>query len=166
MREEEFQKILHDLDKGMDEEREDAAFRLGAIGDKRAVKPLLNHLKGEPYASITKAIVWAVGEIGDESAVPKLLELSEQKTDIYLKKHYAGALLRIGKSIKNKKVEEENAKALQLVYPSLRENDNEKVIIPAMKEALKMISGKRVKNPNRYLELYVKQLRAMHGKMK
>ena len=62
-----------------DKLRSDAAAALGEIGDQKAVKPLIEYLD-EPNVDIRFTIVWALGSIGDETAVPALRHI--EQTDI------------------------------------------------------------------------------------
>jgi len=53
-----------------------AAHGLGKRKDPRAVEPLLEHL--DPRSPHTHKFVWALGEIGDPSALPAVQELRDR----------------------------------------------------------------------------------------
>ena len=102
---------------------------------------------------------WALGKTGHESAVPLLARaLKDKERDV--RTDAALSLLRIGRAIQEKPVEGSEAKALQVIFPHIREGDELEVIAKALEYAFKgKITGENAK-------LTVKQLRALKGKLK
>jgi hypothetical protein len=64
--------------------RMNAARALGLIGEKDAIKPLIEALKDE-FANVRREAVTALGLIGDRSATPEILKIMETGNDDLLK---------------------------------------------------------------------------------
>lgn len=75
--------------------REYAAEALSVIGDKRAVQPLINAMKEDGVEEVRWKSAWALGKIGDDSAVEAL---NEALNDHYwtVRENAAKALGKIG----------------------------------------------------------------------
>jgi len=179
-------KALHDKSINV---RGSAAVALGEIGHVSAVPHLAKALQ-DSAEGVRVNVAWALGEIKHESAVPYLakalrhpnssvrfyaaktlwgighectiphLAKALQDKDTNVRLLAANALVNIGRTVRGNKVESNAAKALQLVWPLFRENEEPFVIHKAYQAALK---GKVTKENAR---LYVKQLRALTGKVK
>jgi len=71
-RHEALERLLGDLRFGRDSEREDAAEKLGKLGDGRAVPALVDALRNDPEEDVREEAAEALGRIGDRSALPAL----------------------------------------------------------------------------------------------
>ena len=137
-----------------------AAEQLGGFGHPGAVPYLARSLRDED-AEVKMASVDALWKILHPSAIPHLVGVIRLNTSgPEMKEHAAKALKTIGRAIQGKEVERKGAKALQLVAPHLREEDEPELVLKAFRAALR---GKITKANAR---LYVKQLRALQGKLK
>gem|GEM_PF-6181531 len=79
---------------GEEQEREDAAGKLGLLRDARAVSALVRALK-DPSKRVRGNAAWALGEIGDRSAVPALTDTLNDEDPI-TRQDAAMALGKIG----------------------------------------------------------------------
>ena len=141
---------------------------LGRLEHKSAVKPLIEKTLKDKNMWGRWTGIKALGEIGDEKAIKPLTQKMLDKNEDENIKFISGyALANIGERIRNKKTKNYYAKALQLIQPFLHKEESYKIVAPAFEEALKIVQGKkRVTAPQPHLNLYLKQLRTMQGKMK
>jgi len=146
-----------------------AATALGGIGNASAVLPLAELLQ-DSSATVQTSAAQALGKIGHESAIPHLVKKVQSFHPIIgIRPHpwqmqasidAAKALILIGRSIQEKEVKSKEGKALQLVAEHFHESEEPEIILKAYHAAL---AGKVTPKNAR---LYLKQLRAMKGKVK
>jgi len=139
------------------EVRRSAVMALGKIGHPSALPHLAKALADE-NVNVGTTAAEALGTLKDVSAVPPLVEALQNDSPV--RWYAADALISIGRAIQGKPVKGKEAKALQLVAPHLRENEEAETIRKAYQAAFE---GKVTKENAR---LYVKQLRAMKGSLK
>jgi len=135
------------------------ATALGKIGHESAVPHLIKALQLDPDWEVMMHAAEALGKIGHESAIPylvKALKAPEQA----MRGTTADSLVKIGWNIQKKEVKGKEAKALQLMGAYFHEEEEAETIRKAYETAL---AGKVTKKNAR---LYVKQLRAVKGKLK
>lgn len=72
-----------------------AAEELGKMKDKRATAPLIDALKGSENPYVLRSICWALGKIGDKSAILYLVKLLNHK-EAFVRKSALYALGEIG----------------------------------------------------------------------
>ena len=139
--------------------REWAAISLATNKQTEAVEPLKKALVADKRYGMKAMAAWALGEFEELSAIPQLGQaLQEKNWDVST--NAASALVKIGKGLQGKTVEEKDAKALQLVAKHLQP-DEWRII--AKKALLAALAGK-INEQN--ARLYIKQLRAMKGNVK
>lgn len=89
-----------------------AARALAKLRSKAAVEPLIRVLK-DKYSQIHEDVAYALGEIGDETAVPILIETLKNKTGLYFCETVVEALGKIG-----------NKAVVNLLIEVLQNHDN------------------------------------------
>ena len=149
--------------------RDNAVKALGDIGHVSAA-PYLVMAIADYDPAVRRSAADALGKIGYESAVRHLAEAlrdSNSAAGHWSADIYGDALYRIGRAIQNKPLKDVHAKALQMAGKHLVEYESPAVVSKAFEEALKLVRGKKtVANQEKYLGLYVKELRALKGRLK
>ena len=136
-----------------------------ALGDTKNPKAIALIKKAVEMASLPEegitriAAGRALGQIGHPDAVPLLGELVGDE-NVNVREEAARAIRKIGRNLVCKKAETSEARALQLVAPHMMVGESPEVVEKAYEAALK--GGINKANA----ALYVKQLRAMQGKLK
>jgi len=138
--------------------RKNAAWALGQIGHPSAI-PHMTSLLQDKEILVRLNTAWALGKIGHASAVPPLAK-ALQDSDHDVRWRAVWALVKIGQSLQDQAVKGKEAKALQLVAPYLHQDEEPELVRKAYTAALE---GK-VTPAN--IRLYLKQLRALKGKLK
>jgi len=90
-------RLIDELNSGSRRVRKFAAEALGRIRDRRAVVPLIDFIKGSPDPTDKDVLIaiWALGNIGDISAMDVLMKLRESP-DKYVSYNANQALKRLG----------------------------------------------------------------------
>ena len=89
-----FTRLIDDLERGDDKERERAALGLSLLGDSRAVEPLAVALK-DAKVYVAAASAYALGELGGDRALRALLEALEHDSQ-YVRTAVVKSLDRMG----------------------------------------------------------------------
>ena len=154
-----------------------AAHALGEIGHASAIKPLTEAVTGYFDPGITQAAFFSMGQIGDSQALPLLLQRMSRNMkppedvsrawtyDPNVRNAAAEAVYKILEKARErrpggKSLRDENVKKLLPVHEHVREEDDSELKAHAYQAALE---GKVTEKNAR---LYLKQLRALEGKVK
>jgi HEAT repeat protein len=90
------------------EDRESASYALGRIGDPTSIPNLMLALKSEPDDEALKAHCWAIGELGEVQALPRLEELQTHKSQrVTRAAKDAIAAIRLGANLKRREAGDE-----------------------------------------------------------
>jgi len=138
--------------------REVTAQALAEVKSPDAISPLVQALKDEER-TVRGYAALALGEIGRIEPTHQLTHQLQDR-DQFAHQSAALALGKIGRAIRGQKVETEEERALQLVGKHFHEEEDAQTVHKAYLAALEgKITDKNAK-------LYIKQLRAVKGKVK
>ena len=140
------------------EVRRDAAKALGKIGHPGAI-PFLAEAVRDKEPAVKQYAVWSLNKIGHPDTIPPLAEALKEK-DFGARTDAILALAKFGTRLAGTNMRGSEADAIRLVARHVRKNEDVKIVLLAYYEALK---GK-VSEEN--ARLYVKQLRALQGRLK
>ena len=149
-------KTLRDPDETM---RQEAASALGVIGQESVIPHLVKILQRDKVPNVRWSAAWALGKIGHESAIPHLVKAFQDRHES-VRTNATWAFEQISRSLKGKTVKGKEAKALQLVGPHFHELEE----LTTMRKAYEAALEGKVTEKN--ARLFVKQLRAVKGKVK
>ena len=138
--------------------REDSAQALVQIGHKSVVPHLIKALQ-DNNSIVSEAAKFGLEKFTDDEKILHVIKALQDKNTT--NKHVLLALLPdLGRAIQQRNVEGTKLKALQLVIPHFHKEEELSVILKAYEAVL---MGKLTKKNAR---LYIKQLRAVKGKLK
>lgn len=106
-------KLIDKIHQGNYKERIDSIKTLGALGDKKAVEPLLEIINEKPKdESTVPLILKALVEIGDSNAIERLTEI-KKNTSKYLDKQFSEVIHLLSSAEKPKNTKKETKKPME-----------------------------------------------------